>query len=159
VGLELMPDGRIVVCGRSADDLARRNGVALMRLTPAGRFDPSFGGTGRLVAQLFSAWDVVRNIALDAEGRVLLLDEQSRGIAVARFGADGLVDHSFGRRGVRAMALNPAEGDGETQAGRLTVQADGKIIAVAVANFNSEMTRPVLDAVRLTAAGEADGTF
>jgi uncharacterized delta-60 repeat protein len=161
-GIELMPDGRIVAGGAWIDNAGNRTGIALMRLTGGGQYDRTFAGGGKVSGRLFAGRDAVKDIALDGEGRVLLLNERFDGVDVARFRADGVLDRSFGQRGVRAVTLETPGASGHSEAGRLTLLADGRIVAVAAAHLSGDNVppvTPVMLAVRLLPAGGLDRTF
>ncbi|MFI5380557.1 MAG: hypothetical protein ACHRHE_14770 [Tepidisphaerales bacterium] len=108
----LAPDGKIVVVGTSqsadqAGDPLQHSGFWLVRLTPDGVPDSSFGGNGIVQEQLTQPTFAAR-VALGPDGRILVAGPvipdgtqpaSPPKVAVARFNTDGTPDTSFGANG------------------------------------------------------------
>ena len=69
--LALQPDGKIVVAGMRAEE----DNVAdtwMLRFTPSGQLDPSFGAAGETVVSAVPAYDAPYGVALDAAGNAVV---------------------------------------------------------------------------------------
>lgn len=141
-GVAVQRNGAIVVAG-ALESSAEGTQAFLLRYTPGGALDGSFGDGGIRVLG-FAPEDFPAGLALDGKGQpaVGLSDccyATGRAL-LARFTADGALDHSFSRRGwrsvgqlapVRVIAVMPA------RKGRLfVVGASGK--GVFAARFLSD---------------------
>ncbi len=107
--LLLLPDGKVLAVGTSVRPWARGffSRVALARFTSAGKPDPGFGVAGQALFDDGSPFDVITAARL-ADGRVLIGGSQLHGnplrlfektdadFALARFGATGAIDPTFG---------------------------------------------------------------
>jgi uncharacterized delta-60 repeat protein len=121
VALVVQPDGRLVVTGPAL--IERGWGIALVRYTPDGKLDPSFGRRG--IA--FHAAGTVSALAIQGDGKLVTAGSvigRYRKFSVTRFLEDGSLDESFGRSGqavtdFRATAIAAA----------VAIQADGRIVA------------------------------
>lgn len=66
--MALQPDGKIVVAGTDGD------GFAVARLMPNGALDPSFGTGGKSTVN-FTGVDIAQGIALQPDGKIILVGE------------------------------------------------------------------------------------
>ncbi|MBU3564419.1 hypothetical protein ICE93_00005, partial [Polynucleobacter sp. MWH-HuK1] len=86
--LDLQPDGKILIGGMS-------NGPTVVRLNSDGSFDTSFGSGGTSVISwsvgINRAWD----IALQADGKILVSGDGNLGSQVVRLTSSGVLDTSF----------------------------------------------------------------
>ncbi len=103
-GIVVQPDGRIVVaCDARVDPDGR---VALLRFLPDGTLDTDFDGDGGVVIDLGLGDAVVGELALQADGRILLAGSADvaandvDGFVLARLNADGSLDTTLGGDGV-----------------------------------------------------------
>jgi uncharacterized delta-60 repeat protein len=90
VALQL--DGKIVAAGVSAGDFA------VARYNANGSLDSSFG-TGGFVRTDFGSFDQATALALQSDGKVVVVGFGLGSFAVARYNADGLLDSTFGSGG------------------------------------------------------------
>jgi uncharacterized delta-60 repeat protein len=72
--LAILPDGRILVAG-STGGIKSVGDTWLVRLTPNGQLDPSFGAGGQTVASAASGFDGARGLALQPDGRAVIVGE------------------------------------------------------------------------------------
>ena len=108
----VMPDGRIVVLGDS-------NGrVALARYLPSGALDTTFNGTGKVVTAGYTGYD----LALQPDGKILVW-----GSALLRYTSAGVLDSSFGSKGV----VKPGDSTSSPLFGDVVVRHDGTIATLA----------------------------
>lgn len=162
VGLEVLPDGRMLVTVSAAG-----RALALIRLEADGSVDPAFAGEESDVAVVESGYAVtVASMQVDAEGRAVLglvlprSDGTTSKFAALRFDADGAPDASFGVDGFAAVEPVPNCGTFCLSVG-LALDADGRILLAGAAL--QPAVGDSLDAdvaiARFTPDGEVDTTF
>lgn len=82
-GLALQEDGKILVAGASA------NYFLVLRCNPNGTLDSSFNDTGMVTSDIGPGNDIATNLAVQSDGRVVLVGQASNGtnndIGVARY--------------------------------------------------------------------------
>jgi uncharacterized delta-60 repeat protein len=168
-------DGKIVAAGSVAYASWDSSGgfetpdLLLSRFDTAGSLDPSFGGSGGTV--LLHATDWVTPVSNSpAGGELLGLAEQADGalvaagfmdtqLAVAQFSADGVLDPTFGAKGVVTLQVGPA--GAAAIASAVAVQSDGKIVVAGRTRFDCDLDDPSCKQVRqaVVARFEADGSL
>jgi len=114
--MALLPDGKIVVAGRSGGDFA------LARYNHDGSLDSSFGSGGKLTTD-FGGGDAAAAMALQPDGKIVLAGGSSFRVALARYNPNGGLDATFGMGG---MVISDF-GGGESAAA-IGLQHDGKIV-------------------------------
>ena len=115
----IQDDGRIVVAGRTGDD------VALARYLPDGRLDTSFGGDGKVSTDFSGTRDAANAIALDDQGRIVVAGHAGEDVALARYLPSGRLDPGFGGGdGTTTYGILP----GSNSANAIALQADGRIV-------------------------------
>ena len=122
-GLEVQPDGRIVVGGVKDEQWAAA------RFTAAGAPDTSFGNGGVVLATPASGQLALKDIAIQPDGKIVLLanwkpddpNERFSGVLLARFNRDGTPDSGFA---VGGQTVPPNNGSGYTNHRTLTVDRD-----------------------------------
>ncbi len=149
----IQPDGKILVAGYSFN--GSNNDFSVLRLHADGSLDTSFNGTGRALIQVGSGDDFAQGIALQADGKALLLGHSSVGnhseLSLVRLNTDGSLDASFGNSG---RLLLPGSGNAYGHA--ISVQADGRILITG----SSTAAGTVVDLLlRLNADGGVDASF
>ena len=121
----VQPDGRIVVAGASGYGPEAR--LLLARFEPGGAPDATFG-TGGVAAAIPGA--VARAVVVQPDGRVVvagafLIQDAGRSVfGVARYGADGTPDATFGSGGIVTVGSVGSEARG------VAVLPDGDLLAV-----------------------------
>lgn len=144
----LQTDGKTVVVG-TADSK-----IAIMRLNSDGSLDANFGTAGKITSSVGYEGNAV---ALQVDGRIVVAGTAGSGVLmVARFLADGGLDQSFGNAGSTTVAVG--SGNGLTTALAVTLQSDGKIIAVGRATEPSPQNTN-FGVVRLNTDGSLDSSF
>ncbi len=152
----IQADGRIVVAGQSASD------VALVRLLADGTLDTSFNptatpspenGNGRLRVAL-AGTDVARAVAVQADGAIVLAGATqgvgTRDFAVVRVLANGTLDPSFDADGWTTVDFT-----WEETAEALILLPDGRILVGGSADGGSSD----FAVARLLPSGALDPTF
>jgi uncharacterized delta-60 repeat protein len=151
--IAIQDDGKIIAGGNS-------NGfneiATLLRYTPAGLLDKSFGTNGVVYTTYPTGWAVVRDVALQTDGKIVTgvsnfdYDEDYGYFTANRFKIDGSLDSSFGTKGT---AISLIYGNEYTYS--MLIQKDGKIIlsgetyidnnsALAMIRLNGDKIQPPL---------------
>jgi uncharacterized delta-60 repeat protein len=161
----LQPDGKIVVAASATADNGSQT-IALVRFTPRGQPDPSFGGqTQPGVAELASGSMIneVHAVAVDGnqgspyQGDIVVAGSwtsstQQVELALARFKPDGSLDTSFGTGGFVVDATEP-----NATGLSLVIQPDDKIAVLGASNWPSKSAIAFVE--RFAADGTADSSF
>ncbi len=114
------------------------------RLLSAGAIDPTFGQNGVTAPDGGAA---SRALVVEADGKILLLDQTQTGYNLLRYNTDGTPDTTFGDQG----AVTGTFGAG-TAVFSLGVRADGRIVVAGAADSS-------LDEAHFNPDGTADTTF
>lgn len=141
-GMVLQPNGKILVAGLATPGSPWRPRFALARYTSTGSLDPTFGEGGIVISRR----GVGRAVALQADGRIVVVGFSSSGFALARYHRDGSLDARFGGDGTVDA---PANGG----AFSVTLQPDGKIVVGGAFDFFT------FEVARFTPRGRLDPTF
>lgn len=142
----VQPDGKILVCGSYwEDEVSDYFGGFVLRYMPDGSLDSTFGEVGLLRFGNTYLFD----IAIQLDGKILLIGSAFRHTVVRRLTTSGTVDSTFGNNGVTTV---PGSGFGEGYNVRL--QPDGKIVGVG---NEFGIYRSVL--FRLNTDGRFDSSF
>ncbi len=132
-------DGKIVIGTGNGD-------FVLVRYNSDGTIDSSFGDSGKVVVDLGSA-DGVNALALQSDGKIVAAGISGGNVAVVRLESSGALDSSFGSGGKVLTDLGASD-----RANAVTIQRDGKIVAVGVSGNNVAL-------VRYEANGNPDSSF
>jgi uncharacterized delta-60 repeat protein len=121
VALIVQPDRKLVAAGNAL--VAGDTGFALVRYTPDGKLDSSFGDDG----QAFNGAGSVSDLTIQRDGKLVTAGVGMRrypAFSLARFLEDGSLDSSFGRGGNVQTAFHRT-----ARAYAVVVRTDGKIVA------------------------------
>jgi uncharacterized delta-60 repeat protein len=144
--IALQRDGKIVVVGRSDNDLA------LARYNPDGSLDPSFGTEGRVPPEVGAWGSTASALAIQQDGKIVVAGiaycVRSNDFALRRYNADGSLDTAFGTDGKVITDLS----GGYDEAFDVAIQEDGKLVVAGVALSNFALVRYNLD-------GSLDSSF
>ncbi len=149
--LAIQQDGKIVVVG-TAYYLDGTSAFALARYTPDGSLDPTFG-TGGVVTTTIEAQGLAgaAGVTLQPNGKIVVVgsnespDLEHSQVVLARYDADGSLDHSFGTAGLVTASVGPSD-----RGQAVGLQPDGKIVVAGAGN---------LLVARFHADGSLDDTF
>lgn len=149
--IALQPDGKIIAVG----DYYPNYGFAVHRYNANGTLDASFGADGVVITPVGENAGAV-SVAIQADGKIVLAGYsysagQSSDFTVVRLLPDGSLDTSFGGTGKVITSFGNS-----SQAGRVVVQPDGKIVAVGSAPVGNNAG---LALVRYNADGSLDSGF
>lgn len=148
--MALQSDGKIVVAGSSHN--GSNSDFALVRYTSTGELDTSFGaGTGKVTTPIGSSEDYGYGVAVQPDGKIVVVGQGGFGIALARYTNTGDLDTSFGAGTGKVITSIGGGGWAESVA----VQSDGKIVVAGISyTYYSNLAL-----VRYTSTGELDTTF
>ncbi len=120
-------DGKLVVAGRCVGS-ATGVDFCVARYEASGALDSTFGGTGLVLINLSSGQDYATGIAIQSDGKMVVVGHCETSFAsdfcLARYLLDGSLDVSFGGGGkvIAPVALDT------TFATAVAIQSDGKIL-------------------------------
>jgi uncharacterized delta-60 repeat protein len=151
--IAVQDDGYIVAAGYSVTESGRD--FALVRYTPDGLPDHSFGLGGIVVTEYGSLDDELTALAVDSEGRLVVAGYTSgtagRAVIVARYLPGGNPDITFGDQGVSLIGVGE-----DALARSLVVDEEGRILVAGSFLYQNQTELMVL---RLTPEGEPDNSF
>jgi uncharacterized delta-60 repeat protein len=156
----IQPDGKIIAAGYCSN--GSNNDFCVMRLNADGTADPTFVGPGgKLVLAIGSGNDFVHDVAVQPDGKIVLLGRCSNGTNIdfcfARLLSNGTLDATFtGPVNTASGSFLIAIGSADDNASALALQPDGKIIGVGSCVGASNIDFCV---VRLNGDGSLDTTF
>jgi uncharacterized delta-60 repeat protein len=113
----LQPDGKIILAGESGN-----TNFAVARLLPGGSLDDSFGAGGKAVIN-FAGQSGVSDVALQPDGKIVLVGYAGDNFGVARLQPNGSLDTTFGSGGKTEIGYGPV-----AYGVALAMQPDGKIV-------------------------------
>jgi uncharacterized delta-60 repeat protein len=159
---------RILVGGSAVSGASQQadEDFAVMRFTPAGTIDSTFGptGSGSVLTQFCTEQDQVHGLALDAVGNIVAGGfakfNGTDNFAITRYSPNGVLDTSFGdpgsgtnQAGKTIASLMAADSTGFS----LLLQPDGKAIVTGTAKDAS--LRNYFGLARFDADGTLDTSF
>jgi uncharacterized delta-60 repeat protein len=150
----VQPDGKIVVAGVAGCAVK----FALARYERDGSLDRSFGGNGRVTTAVggSACTSSAQALAIQGDGTLIAAGWSAcsgvQAFALARYGADGSLDTSFGADGTVITDLSPYF----DQAFGVVVEADGSIVVAGTANLYGHGRFAI---TRYHADGTPDETF
>ncbi len=128
----VQPDGKIIVAGEAGEPSPMK--LAVARYNADGSLDSSFGNSGTLLIQVGPAKSYARNIAVQADGKILIgaytYDDVAADFAIVRLNENGALDNSFGNNGITIVDNGSHE-----IVDAMTILNDGKIL-LAGNNYN-----------------------
>lgn len=155
VSVLIQPDGNIVLAGYIQSGTGFD--FALVRYTPTGTLDPSFGSAGKVITTLNGSDEIAAGAVLQPDGKIVVAGSISVSlgydITLVRYTDSGAIDTSFGSSGRVITSL----GNSYDTATCIALQSDGKILV------GGGLLHPGIGydfaALRYTAAGALDTTF
>jgi uncharacterized delta-60 repeat protein len=142
MGVAIQSDGKVVVAGFGGPTATCD--FAVVRYNADGTLDTGFGGSGIVTTSIGSGADEAYDVAIQPDGKILVVGGSSGKFALVRYNTNGSLDGSFGTGGIVTSTVGPGSAEGRA----LAVQADGKIVMAgnsyngsyadfAVARYNS----------------------
>ena len=150
--VDMQSGGRILLTGAQAYGEA----FALARHERDGPLDATFGDGGVVITR-FAARSAAYDAAIDDRGRIVAVGTTGRDVytavagydgepgiefALARYGPDGALDHSFGSAGKVRTPFSP---HGTAQANTVAIQSDGLILVAGSAGTSLALVRYLPD--------------
>ena len=126
----VQPDGKIVAAGYSVNIGMFNSDFAIVRYTPNGALDSSFGGTGKVSTSIAGGFDHGSGLVIQPDGKIVVAGSGQVGantnFALVRYNTDGSLDPAFGLSG--RVSTDFGSGSPSYAVG-LALQADGKLVA------------------------------
>lgn len=144
--IAIQQDGKIIAAGISSDDFA------IARYNTDGSIDSLFGIDGKVITD-FGGIDNGNSIALQADGKIVVVGSSMSDFAIARYDTSGFLDNTFGISGKVTTPI----GDSAGIAHSTVIQPDGKIIAVGE-TYNYSTSKDFA-LIRYNSDGALDTTF
>ncbi|HLV68895.1 MAG TPA: delta-60 repeat domain-containing protein, partial [Polyangiaceae bacterium] len=118
------------------------NQMVLVRITPDGELDESFGEDGLAVLNVVEggATETARAVAVQSDGKIVIAGHAEHDpdaeypdadLVVARFDADGTLDETFGEDGVAIVDLGPGAENVNDLLWNVDVDDDDRIVLFA----------------------------
>jgi uncharacterized delta-60 repeat protein len=158
--LEVLPDGKFVIAGRSRVPGTEHDLVVLTRYGPDGSLDTGFGTGGRVISD-FEGDMYVSELALLRTGKLVVTgscrcDGRNSDFGLVRYDANGSLDESFGEGGIATTNFGTFD---YGSAYSVAVQPDGKLVAAGYSYRFDGSTGRDFTLVRYRADGSEDETF
>jgi uncharacterized delta-60 repeat protein len=154
-GVTVQPDGKVIVAGWEP-----RGNFAAIRYNANGSVDTSFGTKGEAIIQFGRSGSYAYNVALQADGKIVLAGEVNGDVGLARLNTNGSLDSSFGAGGqvstplpyslsapdykfnVTNLAIDPNSNASDSNGGKLLVSAEWQLTnnTTVVLRYNSNGT-------------------
>ncbi|AFZ57397.1 DUF4347 domain-containing protein [Anabaena sp. PCC 7938] len=155
--LLVQADNNIVVAGSTNNNNGTGDHIAIVRYLGAGgstggapgQLDSSFSGDGKVTTD-FGFYERAESLAVQSDGKLVVLASTSSGNTLIRYNLDGTVDTSFGGNG-----SVPYIGGGFVVSA-VTVQSDGKIL---VLSGNGNGSNQDIRLERYNSNGSIDSSF
>lgn len=144
--IAVQPDGKMVVVGSAQNDFA------VLRYNADGTLDSGFGTGGKVITSVSTFSDEANAIALQTNGKIVVVGLAGQDFGVVRYNSDGTLDTSFGTAGTIVTHIS-----GFDIAEALIIQPDGKIVAAGTTDLTQIVSKFAL--VRYNADGTLDTTF
>jgi uncharacterized delta-60 repeat protein len=126
----LQPDGKILAGGYLLDSVNHYS-YAVARFNSNGSLDNTFGPNGGTITTHIygnsSNDDYANDLALQSDGKIILVGSSGASFSAARFTKNGFLDNSFGNNGTVMFNINGSANNGDA-ALSVAVQPDDKII-------------------------------
>jgi uncharacterized delta-60 repeat protein len=163
-GVAIQTDGKIVVAG-FANALSGSGGLggdfAMVRYNTDGSLDTSFDGDGKVITEVGSFSGPAFAVALQSDGKIVVAGRASTGthddFALVRYNTNGSQDTTFDGDGELMTDVGGIAEDDEARA--VSIQPDGKIVAVGLSDTLAQGTNDDFAAARYNANGTLDTTF
>jgi uncharacterized delta-60 repeat protein len=117
-----------------------------------GDLDPSFGGDGKVTTNFSPGLDEGTDVAIQADGKIVVAGGAAGRFAVARYEMDGSLDDSFSGNGKARTNF----AGGADRALSVAIQPNGKIVVAGIHGIGANATFAL---VRYTPDGNLDPSF
>lgn len=134
-GIALQEDEKILLAGSSLGGSYYAD-TKIIRLTPDGALDASFGDGGEVITAVAAGTDLARDIAVQDDGGILVTGYANSGASddffLLRYTDSGILDPSFGEEGIVITSIS-----GNDQAWDLAIAPSGKIVVAGASSIGS----------------------
>ncbi|MBI5538519.1 MAG: T9SS type A sorting domain-containing protein [Bacteroidia bacterium] len=155
--MALDANDNIITTGMITDEILGRNKIAVVKFNSDGSLDTGFGTSGITKTSLSNTTDDFGNaIDIQTDGKIVIAGTSNNTAVIARYNVNGSLDSSFGTGGIIQTNFDIAQ---PAEAYGITVQTDGKIVAVGVSGPNAQNTNGNFGLLRLNNDGTFDNTF
>lgn len=159
--VRLQPDGKIIVAGlaTTGSGATADTDFAVVRYNLDGSLDTTFGSGGKVSTTIAGKFDSAQGMALQGDGKIVLAGRvgvdggSDPDFGVARYGANGSLDASFGTGGI--VRIDFGLGNWE-EATDVAVQGDGRILVTGRVRIGAAFN---LALARFNGDGTADAGF
>lgn len=148
----LQPDGKLVLLQSQTN-----SSISITRYNPDGSLDNTFGTDGTAVNS-FGASFTPKGLALQPDGKTIIVGESNQDFAIARLTSSGALDTTFGTGG----KVTTDFGGNWSSPTAVVVQTDGKIVVAGqtVTASNPEpFHAPDIAIARFNSNGQLDTSF
>jgi uncharacterized delta-60 repeat protein len=128
LAVAVQPDGKIVTAGNSSAVGVFSVFFALSRHNTNGTLDTTFGSGGTVLTSFGGSLAAAADVVVQSDGKIVAVGLANGDFGVARYNNDGTLDTTFGSGG----GLVTTDFGGFDQANGVSLQADGKIVAVGL---------------------------
>lgn len=158
----VQPDGKILLCSVLNSAGPSGSDFFVMRFNADGSLDNSFNFDGKLTVDFDSRNDACNAIALQADGKIVVVGSSADALfntdfAAARLGTDGTLDPSFGAGTGKTLVPFDLGDTNRDLAGAIAMQADGKMVIAGI--IDTAANGDDFGVVRLLPDGTRDTTF
>lgn len=160
--MALQPDGKYVVA--ASCKTGATYDLCVARFDTDGGVDTSFGVNGIVVTDMRGTDDYVAGVALQPDGKIVVAGTcaatttsgTGTDFCVTRYGANGVIDTSFGSGGKVFTSLR----DFDDTASSMALQVDGKIVVAGFCAGSTSASSAIETCMaRYTSAGALDPSF
>ena len=123
---------------------------------PSG-LDPTFSGDGKATLEAFGGDR--SGMAVQPDGKVIMVGGTFSDFVAARFKADGTLDDGFGDSGKFTTHIVGADANSQEEATAVALQQDGKIVIAGHATVPNSGGKLAIALVRLNSNGSLDNSF
>ncbi|HKY75020.1 MAG TPA: hypothetical protein VJS45_02695, partial [Acidimicrobiia bacterium] len=139
--LARLDDGRLLAGGTGAGG---GGGFGLARYRPDGSLDTTFGSAGTVRTTLPGYSAIPSGLLVELDGTLVMnglayLGQNSRGVALARYRADGTPDQTFGTNGVTTTATGPVSVSTGPNSSHWTLVCSYRCVSPVVSQGNGRL--------------------
>src|SRR5579885_2328481 len=163
-GVAVDASGNIVLAGSASFNGSYFQTAVLIRYTPTGMLDPSFGNGGVVTTSFGFGNSFVRAVTVQADGRSVVGGESTSGtgfegsFAIVRYTTSGALDPSFNGHGLVLDRFSELGGFSYADLHALTLGPSGTIVAAGDCGAD-EFSDVQFAVARYTSVGSLDTTF
>lgn len=154
-GIGFKTGGKIVLVGHSSkiSEDGSADDFTVVQYNSDGSLDTNFDTDGKAISPWSHFPSVARAIAIQSDGKLIVVGDSNNLFAVVRFNTNGTLDTSFGNYGKTRINFG-----GFSSAKAAVVQPDGKIVIVG-SNIQQSLVDSNFAIARLNSNGSIDTTF